>query len=164
MTSADCRLAIKTLVKDLTANVRSQFVDRRKLPYRLQSAFIHRGTASSGHYWIYIRDFKRDLWREYNDETVSAVTSASQIYDEDKNPGRPATPYFLVYVRDDVKDGFVDPVCRDVPAQSEAQNAMMNDVPDHFAESYSAPVQDGQGTMAVGGNWFEADYIKPHPW
>ncbi|KAL8760403.1 MAG: hypothetical protein Q9199_000027 [Rusavskia elegans] len=156
--------SIKSLIKDLTANIRSQFVDRRKLPYRLQSAFIHRGTATSGHYWIYIRDFKQDLWREYNDETVSAVTKVSQIFDEDKNPGRPATPYFLVYVRDDLKDEFVDPVCRDVPEQPETQNAAMNDVRDHFAESYTAPVQDGQGTTAVSGDWFEADYVKPQQW
>ncbi|KAL8853990.1 MAG: hypothetical protein Q9221_001113 [Calogaya cf. arnoldii] len=156
--------SIKTLIKDLTASVRSQFVDRRKLPYRLQSAFIHRGTATSGHYWIYIRDFSQDLWREYNDEAVSAVTKVSQIFDEDKSP-RPATPYFLVYVRDDLKDHFVDPVCRDVPEQPETQNGVMNDVEDHhFAAAYRAPAQDGQGTTAVVGDWFEADNVKPQAW
>ncbi|KAL8900847.1 MAG: hypothetical protein Q9192_000852 [Flavoplaca navasiana] len=140
--------SINTLIKNLTTRIRSQFVDRRKFPYRLQSAFIHRGTASSGHYWIYIRDFKQDLWREYNDETVAMVTDTSQIFDEDKNPGKPATPYFLVYVRDDLKDELVDPVCRDIPDEPETQTAVMNDVPDHFGEAYGAPLQDGQGTTA----------------
>ncbi|KAL8674918.1 MAG: hypothetical protein Q9168_000722 [Polycauliona sp. 1 TL-2023] len=153
---------INTLIKDLTASVRSQFVDRRKLPYRLQSAFIHRGTATSGHYWIYIRDFKQDLWREYNDETVSEVTKVSQIFDEDQNSGRPATPYFLVYVKDDLKDEFVDPVCRDVPEQPETQDVVVNGAPDPFAKAYTAPVQAGQGKTAVSGKWFEADDVKPH--
>ncbi|KAL8915497.1 MAG: hypothetical protein Q9171_000062 [Xanthocarpia ochracea] len=155
--------SIKTHIEDLTTSIRSQFLDRQTLPYRLQSAFIHRGSAASGHYWIYIRDFKRNLWREYNDETVSAVIQRSQIFDEDKNP-RPATPYFLVYVRDDLKDEFVDPVCRDVLEQAETQNAVMDDVVEDKAGSCEAPVQGGQGTTAVSGSWFEADYVKPQPW
>ncbi|KAL9000857.1 MAG: hypothetical protein Q9169_000612 [Polycauliona sp. 2 TL-2023] len=155
---------IDTLIKDMTARIRRQFLHQRKLPYRLQSAFIHRGTATSGHYWIYIRDFKQDFWREYNDETVSEVTRVSQIFDEDKNPGRPATPYFLVYVRDDRKDEYVDPVCRDVREQPEMQDVAVNGIVDHFGKAYSAPAQDGQGTTAVSGAWFEADYVKPQRW
>ena len=92
------------------------------------------------------------------------VTDTSQIFDEDKSPGKPATPYFLVYVRDDLKDELVDPVCREIPEEPDTQTAVMNDVPDHFGEAYGAPVQDGQGTTAVSGTWFEADHVKPQRW
>ncbi|KAL8767123.1 MAG: hypothetical protein Q9209_006285 [Squamulea sp. 1 TL-2023] len=170
--------AIKTNIRDLTSSVRSQFVDRQTLPYRLQSAFIHRGDATSGHYWIYIRDFKRNMWRKYDDEKVSQVINVSQIFDEEKSK-RPATPYFLVYVRDDLKDAFVDPVCRELPEQPTAQNdvmginTVMKNVPGNTSALYraqvdgglyKAQVQGGQGTTAVSGNWFEADYVKPQSW
>ncbi|KAL8735558.1 MAG: hypothetical protein Q9166_000726 [cf. Caloplaca sp. 2 TL-2023] len=165
--------SINDRIKDLTANVSSQFVDRQKLPYRLHSAFIHRGSASSGHYWIYIRDFQRDMWREYNDEKVSAVKDVSQIYDQDLS-NNPATPYFLVYVRDDLKDELVDPVHRDIPEEPETLDAVMDDLAEdnialynaasHNAHSYNAAVRGGQGTTAVRGDWFEADYVKPQPW
>ena len=67
-------------------------------------------------------------------------------------------------MRDDLKDEFVDPVCRDVLEQAETQNAVMDDVVKDKAGSCEAPVQGGQGTTAVTGSWFEADYVKPQPW
>ncbi|KAL8804517.1 MAG: hypothetical protein Q9182_002525 [Xanthomendoza sp. 2 TL-2023] len=150
-------------IKDLTSKINSQFVDRRNLPYRLQSVFIHRGSATAGHYWIYIRDFQRDLWREYNDETVSAVTDQSRIFDPDPGQGTVATPYFLVYLRDDVKDDHVDPVCRDIPERMENADTVMEDMTTNGG-SYETPVAGGQGTTDAIGDWFEADYVKPHQW
>ncbi|KAL8814923.1 MAG: hypothetical protein Q9223_005893 [Gallowayella weberi] len=151
-------------IKDLTSNISSQFVDRRNLPYRLQSVFIHRGSATAGHYWIYIRDFKQDLWREYNDETVSAVTDQSRIFDQDLGQGTVATPYFLVYLRDDVKDDYIDPVCRDIPERVEHADTVMEGVTMNNGGSYETPVAGGQGTTDVSGRWFEADCVKPHRW
>lgn len=159
-------LAINTRIKDLTSNISSQFVDLRGLPYRLQSVFIHVGSATFGHYWIYIRDFERDVWRKYNDESVSAVTDLSQIFDQDPSD-RPPTPYFLVYVKDDLKDRLVDPVCRDVPEQIPQElpqlqavdnsDDLINDIVLNDAESSSSQQEGYQGTKAAIGNWFEAD-------
>ncbi|KAL8928474.1 MAG: hypothetical protein Q9208_001708 [Pyrenodesmia sp. 3 TL-2023] len=158
--------SITTRIKDLTANISSQFVDKKGLPYRLQAVFIHVGSTTFGHYWIYIRDFEKDMWRKYNDESVTAVRDLSQIFDQE--PGeRPPTPYFLVYVQDNVKDQLVHPVCRDVPEQSpydssqpqeaDGTDTLMNDAMVDYAEPPSSQQEDYQGTKAAIGEWYTAD-------
>ena len=56
------------------------------------------------------------------------MTDDKEIFEA---PGtvRPPTPYYLVYVRDDLKDGLVDPLCRDVvdPPPEEHQDIPMED-------------------------------------
>ena len=120
------------------------------------------------------------MWRKYNDEAVSAVTDISQIFDQDPSD-RPPTPYFLVYVKDELRDQLVDPVCRDIPEQEEQQqqqqqqpqepqqpqqpqqpqpdatDALMSDiVADYPMTSYDAD-GGGQGTTAASGEWYKAD-------
>lgn len=95
-----------------------QFTDMRQYAYKLQAVFIHRGTAGSGHYWIYIYDFKNSVWREYNDETVSIVTDRNRIFE---SQGGEATPYYLVYVRESDREELVDPICRDVQIVEQAE-------------------------------------------
>jgi ubiquitin carboxyl-terminal hydrolase 25/28 len=70
------------------------------------------GTVSFGHYWIYIYDFQREIWRKYNDGYVTEVTDEREVFEQEAN--NPATPYFLIYVQDKYKDELVDAVCRDV--------------------------------------------------
>lgn len=149
----------------MTANISSQFVDKREIPYRLQSVFIHVGSATFGHYWIYIRDFEKDMWRKYNDESVSAVSDLSQIFDQDPSD-RPPTPYFLVYVKDDVKNRLVDPVCRNIPEEAlrqqqtgpENSDTVMNDaIIDDGDVARPGDDDRGQGAMATIGNWVKAD-------
>ena len=50
------------------------------------------------------------MWRKYNDGYVTEVKNESEIFEQESS--NPATPYFLVYVRDDAKDRLVEPVCR----------------------------------------------------
>ncbi|MCJ1432616.1 ubiquitin-specific protease ubp2 [Xylographa pallens] len=104
---------IEEQMKTLSTNINSQFADLRKLPYRLHSVFIHRGMVNSGHYWIYIYDFVNSMWRKYNDGYVTEVTETKVIFEAEQST-RPATPYFLVYVRDDLRSDLVESVCRDV--------------------------------------------------
>jgi Ubiquitin carboxyl-terminal hydrolase len=106
---------------DLNQSITSNFTDMRKHGYRLHAAFFHRGTAGSGHYWIYIYDIKKELWRRYNDETVAEVTDTNEIFGPPpesqstyKGYQSPANPYFLVYVRDDKKDELVEAVHRKI--------------------------------------------------
>lgn len=109
----------------MNTSINSQFTDLRNLPYRLHSVFIHRGYVSSGHYWIYIYDFAKEIWRKYNDGYVTEVKDTREIFDRDP-ADRPATPYFLVYVRDDLKHMLVDSVCRDIvetPQQQQHQQS-----------------------------------------
>ena len=115
-------------IRDLKSNIASQFNDLRKIPYRLHSVFIHRGFHNSGHYWIYIYDFAKRLWRNYNDGYVNEIKDAKEIFEQE--PGdRPATPYFLVYVMDKSKEELVDSVCRNVAENppEEQQDTVMED-------------------------------------
>ncbi|KAI9816932.1 MAG: ubiquitin-specific protease ubp2 [Phylliscum demangeonii] len=89
------------------------------------------GTASFGHYWIYIYDFQQQLWRKYNDGYVTAVPDAQmEIFEDLSATGsasgsflHAATPYYLVYVQDDLKEAVVDPVCRHLEPAVAAQPA-----------------------------------------
>jgi ubiquitin carboxyl-terminal hydrolase 25/28 len=114
---------LESQIQTLQTKISTQFADLRSLPYRLHSVFIHRGESNSGHYWIYIYDFSRGIWRKYNDETVTQVSDPKkEIFEED--PGlvlknRPATPYFLVYLKDEAKDKLQAPVLREITEEGE---------------------------------------------
>lgn len=120
--------ALELQIRDLKSQIASQFSDLQKIPYRLHSVFIHRGYHNSGHYWIYIYDFAKQVWRNYNDGYVNEVTDTKEIFEQE--PGdRPATPYFLVYVMDKSKEDLVDSLCREVvePPPEEQQDTVMED-------------------------------------
>ena len=105
-------------IKGTTAKINSQFADLREHPYHLHSVIIHRGMVSSGHYWIYIFDFEREIWRKYNDGYVTEVKDTKEIFETEDSP-RPATSSFLVYVAADHTAALTDAVCRnlaDAPA------------------------------------------------
>ncbi|KFY81977.1 hypothetical protein V498_08669 [Pseudogymnoascus sp. VKM F-4517 (FW-2822)] len=104
--------AISKEMSSLKLKLQEQFTDLRQHRYRLQAVFIHRGTNAYGHYWIYIYDFAQDIWREYNDERVSIVEDRTRIFGQPGTGG--ATPYYLVYVRDEDKNDIVDAVCREL--------------------------------------------------
>ncbi|KAI9717372.1 MAG: hypothetical protein M1812_004724 [Candelaria pacifica] len=103
---------IETEIMHLNTSITSQFTDLRALSYRLHSVFIHRGSVSFGHYWIYIYDFKKDIWRKYNDSYVTEVKNRREVFEQEAV--NPATPYFLVYVRETDIDRLVEPVCREL--------------------------------------------------
>lgn len=42
--------------------------------YELYAIMIHSGSASGGHYYAYIKDFKTDEWLCFNDQSVSVVS------------------------------------------------------------------------------------------
>ncbi|CAH1998953.1 unnamed protein product [Acanthoscelides obtectus] len=42
--------------------------------YELFSIMIHSGSASGGHYYAYIKDFDKNLWFCFNDQSVSGIT------------------------------------------------------------------------------------------
>ncbi|KAL2019948.1 hypothetical protein VTK56DRAFT_9040 [Thermocarpiscus australiensis] len=72
------------------------FSDCHEVAYRLHAVVCHAGaTAAAGHYWVWIHDFERDVWRKYNDTTVS-VHPAEFVFGELNTKGE---PYYLAYVR-----------------------------------------------------------------
>jgi ubiquitin carboxyl-terminal hydrolase 25 len=119
-TSSRAELArLTSRAADLFTATESNFTDMRSHAYRLHAAFFHRGTHGSGHYWVYIYDFAREIWRKYNDGYVHEVRDTNEIFRAPSDAERhtwsgPANPYFLVYVRDDMKDKLVESVHRDI--------------------------------------------------
>jgi len=51
------------------------------------------GSATFGHYWIYIYDFQGKIFRKYNDGYVTEVKDEREVFMHDEN--NPPTPYFL---------------------------------------------------------------------
>lgn len=97
-------------INQLEFKIEHHFDDYKKEEYQLFALFIHRGTATSGHYWLYIKDHKRNMYRMYNDETVSDI-KREEVFNYD--PQNTATPYFVAYIRKEDEDD-IDPVCRDI--------------------------------------------------
>ena len=106
-------IAVDQEIRDTQTMISSQFADFHNLPYRLYAVFVHHGSVSFGHYYIYIFDFDKKIWRKYNDEYVTEVQNVDEIFKNDST-SNPPTPYFLVYVNDSMKDRLANPVCREV--------------------------------------------------
>lgn len=100
---------------ELENQIDHHFDGFQKHGYTIFAIFIHRGEANYGHYWIYIKDKKRSMFRKYNDEIVSEV-SASEVFNFDE--GNTATPYFLGYVQQGYEDE-IEPLCRVLQSQAE---------------------------------------------
>lgn len=96
-------------LEELTAKISNQFTDYNKVGYSIFAIFIHRGEASYGHYWVYIKDPHKDIYRKYNDEIVTEVPS-SEVFNFAKE--NTATPYYIVYVKDSLEKNYVEPLKR----------------------------------------------------
>lgn len=97
-------------ITDLEARISQLYQDFKKIGYSLFAVFIHRGEASYGHYWVYIKDHsKNGLWRKYNDDVVTEVPE-SEVFNFAE--GNTATPYFLVYVREGQESTAIEPLKR----------------------------------------------------
>ncbi|KAI1102151.1 cysteine proteinase [Jackrogersella minutella] len=74
--------------------------------YTIHAVICHRGGTTAGHYWVWIRDFKRNIWYRYNDETVTEDDRGTEAVLNDLN--ETGDPYYVAYVRDEMKDDLVD--------------------------------------------------------
>ncbi|CAM1504284.1 Fc.00g018750.m01.CDS01 [Cosmosporella sp. VM-42] len=112
--------AIETTVRDMMdkelrhreATLEQNFAGLENIPYRLHAVICHRGQLMSGHYWVWIHDFERNVWRKYNDSNVEENPNTQSVLQTLSTSGE---PYFLCYVRDGDKDAYVDVPKRDVP-------------------------------------------------
>ncbi|KAK6462790.1 hypothetical protein DFJ63DRAFT_323056 [Scheffersomyces coipomensis] len=95
---------------ELHDKISNQFKNYKKVGYTIFAIFIHRGEASYGHYWIYIKDpHRNNIYRKYNDEMITEV-SLSEVFNFEEN--NTATPYYIVYVKDELEKDYVDPLKR----------------------------------------------------
>ncbi|KAL3293943.1 ubiquitin carboxyl-terminal hydrolase [Colletotrichum asianum] len=69
----------------------------RKQVYRLQAVICHSGQLNAGHYWVWIHDFEDNIWRKYNDRTVTENASTEKVLELLNSNG---DPYYLCYVDD----------------------------------------------------------------
>ncbi|KAK6364123.1 ubiquitin-specific protease ubp2 [Exophiala oligosperma] len=141
---------IRSRMDHLNQQVKEAFVDMRKHPYRLHAAFFHRGGAAGGHYWVYIFDHKKEMWRKYNDDRVTTVLNRNEIFGKpaQDNWGPPPNPYLLIYIRADRIDDLAETVKRDIvyPPPDEAPppvpaRSQMSEVP----PNWSSQQQTSQG-------------------
>ncbi|KAI1812437.1 cysteine proteinase [Poronia punctata] len=80
--------------------------DMKQYKYCLHAMICHGGGMNAGHYWVWVRDFKKQVWYKYNDSIVTEDTRDSQhVIDELNNSG---DPYYVAYVRDEAKEHLVD--------------------------------------------------------
>lgn len=100
-------------IKDRESRINSQFTDMRKHGYRIHSVFIHRGSATFGHYWIYIYDYQKKVFRKYNDGYVTEVSNVAEVFTHDSN-NNPPTPYFLVFVKEEECTTLMEAVRREI--------------------------------------------------
>ena len=65
---------------------------------RVFAVWIHSGVATTGHYWAYLRDFKDNKWRKFNDVFVSDVDEKTVFEDAVGGPNSSVSAYFLVRI------------------------------------------------------------------
>ncbi|KAF2814049.1 cysteine proteinase [Mytilinidion resinicola] len=147
-------------MKEVDETINSYFENLKDHPYRLQAVFIHRGSATGGHYYIYIHDFKEDIWRKYNDETVDEVKDLKEIFEqEEKFPGLSTG---MVYVKQEDVLELVEAVKRDprvpppFPPAADHANQEMSQVDEKIT-------QDVEMADAVEGSYTEVEYIEGVP-
>ena len=63
----DCSTDSETRANNWRNSVRGPY------EYELFSIMIHAGSASGGHYYAYIKDFSKQEWFCFNDQSVSPV-------------------------------------------------------------------------------------------
>lgn len=100
---------IENRLKTLQTMVSTQFDSYQKVGYSLFAIFIHRGEASYGHYWVYIKDPHKNLYRKYNDDTVTEVPYSEVFNFTNTNT---ATPYYMVYVKTELMNDYIEPLKR----------------------------------------------------
>ncbi|KAJ4300678.1 ubiquitin-specific protease ubp2 [Kalmusia sp. IMI 367209] len=100
---------IHARMDNLESQIDSVFENCKDHPYRLHAIFMHAGSHRGGHYWIYIYDFQNDIWRKYNDETVTE--ESEEMILKRIQQDRPPTSTGIVYVREDVTE-YTEAVCR----------------------------------------------------
>jgi len=109
----------------------------KQYKYCLHAMICHGGGMNAGHYWVWIRDFKKQVWYKYNDSLVTEDTRDSQhVIDELNNSG---DPYYVAYVLDEAKEDLVEVPQR---AQSEGEDIPMMNASDRTLEVIDSIVID----------------------
>ncbi|KAF2085319.1 cysteine proteinase [Saccharata proteae CBS 121410] len=135
--------------KEIESRLSQVWSSCNSMPYKLHSLFIHSGGASSGHYWVSIRDFRSDTWRKYNDETIESIWDVDSDIFGKGNTNHRVTPTCAVYVKADLSyenQPLVEALSRHlkaVPKETEMadiQHSLTDFGPDSLVD---APITEG---------------------
>lgn len=142
---------ITTLKKERSALPFDKF-DTAQNRYTLFAVFFHKGVDRHGHYWLYLRDFTKGIWRKYNDDKVTDVEDTEEIFRK-SDPKTDGAPLFVVYVKDELKEQMLDPVHRQAPEPTVKSNAdadvAMKDA-DALTKDADAQMKDADAEMKDG--------------
>ncbi|KAG9858946.1 cysteine proteinase, partial [Aureobasidium melanogenum] len=142
-------------VRELEDNIAKQFSgpEFEKLKYRLHAVFFHRGSTGHGHYWTCIYDIQNNIWRSYNDEKVEQANRLDDILNAET--WQQGTPTYAVYVRDDTKEQYVEPLCRDVEeiVDEPMPDAVTSFEPEAGTTAPFDPESAAPSSIKVEGNW-----------
>ncbi|KAI0517830.1 hypothetical protein F5B22DRAFT_635692 [Xylaria bambusicola] len=106
----DADYATSSILREEEAHA---FDSMKQHKFQLHAIICHGGGMSAGHYWVWVRDFKNQVWYKYNDSLVTKdERDSEQVVDELNNSG---DPYYVAYVRDELKDSLVE-----VPQRAQA--------------------------------------------
>lgn len=93
-------------LKILHEKEQNAFDNMQNKKYTIHAVICHRGGTAAGHYWVWIRDFQRNVWFRYNDENVTEDTRGTEAVLNDLN--QTGDPYYVAYVNDEFKDELVE--------------------------------------------------------
>ncbi|RWA10545.1 hypothetical protein EKO27_g4552 [Xylaria grammica] len=97
---------VSTELMKLHEEEASAFDSMKQHKFCLHAMICHGGGMNAGHYWVWVRDFKNQVWYKYNDSVVTKDSrNSQQVIDELNNSG---DPYYVAYVQDELKDSLVD--------------------------------------------------------
>lgn len=150
---------IDATMAELNHQFAALFTDFRSQPYRLEAVFMHRGQAGHGHYWVYLYDPKRNMWRKYNDERVEENPNTDEIFIEGATHS--ATAYYLVYVQDGKKEELIDCVCRH-PEERELDTQIDGLQETAAAQKYSEPYPGAFKVTPATGTWDNSEADLPN--
>ena len=115
--------------------------------YRLEAVICHRGLLHAGHYWVWIHDFEKGVWRCYNDASVVVERDTEKVLRDLSNGGE---PYYLCYVRDKDKEDWVSVPKREPPLPEIDVSEI--DVPDLVSGSTSGEPDSGSKVSEASPN------------
>lgn len=126
---AEEKAKAKTELADLFSRMNS-------VAYRLHAVICHGGGLGGGHYWVWIYDFDKNVWRKYNDERVEVHTDNARVLADLNASG---DPYYLAYVRQTDVDTLVAIPERVSLSKSEGDSAIIDSSGNFPSSSGNSP-------------------------
>lgn len=100
--------AMETKYNELQEEIKGHYKSIDKTSYHLQSILIHDGNHESGHFYTFIKDFAKGIYRRYNDHNVSEVTE-ERVKEESIGGLGNISAYCLIYVNEEIYQTCCNP-------------------------------------------------------